>query len=331
VHQKKRVFSAVQPSGDITLGNYLGAVKHWAGMQDKFDCIFALADLHAITIRQDPKKLRENIIKTYALFMACGINPGKSIFFIQSGVSHHSQLAWILNCFTPIGDLSRMTQFKDKSIKNSENANAGLFTYPCLMAADILLYDTNFVPVGKDQKQHVEITRNIAKRFNFIYGDVFILPEPIIPEFGAKIMSLKDPTKKMSKSDSNNESFIAVLDEPEKIMKKIMRSKTDSGSEVRFLKKDLTGINNLITILSCITKKSILEIENEFSGKGYGEFKKYVAEAIVCELEPFRKKYFEFIKEENEIEKYFKKGAEEAEIIASKTLERVMKKIGFVH
>ncbi|MDR1364274.1 MAG: tryptophan--tRNA ligase [Oscillospiraceae bacterium] len=330
LNSKKRIFSAIQPSGSVTLGNYLGSLKNWQEMQENYDCIFAIADLHTLTIRQDPKLFNENILKTYTLFMACGINPEKSLFFIQSHVAAHSQLAWILNCYAFVGELSRMTQFKDKSKKYSENINAGLFTYPCLMAADILLYDTNFVPIGKDQKQHVEMTRDIAQRFNNLYGKTFVLPESIIPEIGSKIMSLKNPDKKMSKSDLNPESYIAILDEPKIIINKIQHAVTDSNSEIKYHKGELTGINNLITIYSCLTNKTLFEIEKEFEGKGYGHFKKIVSEIIISELEPIQKRFKDFNKNYDLIKSYYNKNSEAASLIAQEVLARVYEKIGLL-
>ncbi|MDR1240716.1 MAG: tryptophan--tRNA ligase [Oscillospiraceae bacterium] len=327
-YKKKIVFSAIQPSGNATLGNYLGAIKNWRDMQDEYDCIFALADLHAITVRQKPKELKENVIRNYALFIACGIEPEKCNFFIQSHVTAHSQLAWILNCHTQIGELSRMTQFKDKSKQHTENINAGLFTYPCLMAADILLYDTNFVPVGRDQKQHVEIARNIAQRFNSTYGETFILPEPLIPKLGAKIMSLKNPEKKMSKSSLDEDSTIFILDKPDLIIKKIKRAVTDSESSVKFTENETTGINNLIVIYSCITNKTFLEIEIEFENKGYGFFKNKVAEAIIEKFSSIQKKFDLLIKDKDFLEKCQKESTRKASEKASITLSRIYEKIG---
>ena len=269
---KKRVLSAIQPSGLLTLGNYLGALKNWSAMDKEFDCLFAVADLHAITVRQEPAKLRQQIYTTAALLLALGLDAEKNILFIQSQVPAHSQLAWILNCYTQFGELSRMTQFKDKSAKHADNVNAGLFTYPALMAADILLYKTDLVPVGADQKQHLELARDVATRFNGIYGDVFTIPEPYIAKTGARVMSLQDPTKKMSKSDENLNAWVAILDKPEDIMRKFKRAVTDSEAKV-CVGQGKDGINNLIAIYSAITGKTAEQIAAEFEGKGYGDFK----------------------------------------------------------
>ena len=326
--KKKRVFSAIQPSGTITLGNYLGAVKNWAAMQDEFDCIYALADLHTITVRQEPAQFRKNIIDAYASILACGIDTEKSLFFIQSHVAAHAQLAWILNCYTQFGELSRMTQFKDKSAKHADNVNAGLFTYPALMAADILLYQTDMVPVGADQKQHLELSRNVAERFNGIYGYVFKVPEPYIPTNGARVMSLQDPTKKMSKSDENVNSCIMLMDSPDVIMRKFKRAVTDSEACVRYSEgKD--GINNLMTIYSAVTGRSFDEIEKEFDGKGYGDFKSAVGEAVVEELRPIRERYEKYVADKAYMQECFKKADEIAQKISQRTLDKAMKKIGF--
>ena len=269
--KKKRVLSMIQPTGVFTLGNYLGALKNFVALQDDYECVYALADLHAITVRQEPAAFRKNTLSAYAMMLALGIDPEQSIFFIQSQVPEHAQLAWILNCYTQFGELSRMTQFKDKSAKHADNVYAGLFTSPCLMAADILLYNADYVPVGADQKQHLELARDVAERFNGLYSPTFVVPEGLIPKTGARIMSLQDPTKKMSKSDDNTASFITMLDTPDQIMKKFKRAVTDSEACVRYAEgKD--GINNLMGIYSCITGKSYGEIEREFDGRGYGEF-----------------------------------------------------------
>ncbi len=326
---RKVIFSAIQPSGTITLGNYLGALKNWISLQDQYDCIYALADLHTITVRQDPARFRRNTLEAYALLLACGIDPKKSPFFIQSHVPTHAQLAWVLDCYTQFGELQRMTQFKDKSARHPDNINAGLFTYPSLMAADILLYQTDLVPVGEDQKQHLELTRNIAARFNGIYGPVFKIPEAYIPEHGARIMSLQDPQKKMSKSDENINAFIAVLDRPDDIMRKFRRAVTDSGSTVRFA-EGKGGINNLMGIYSCITGETMEQIESDFAGKGYGDFKTAVGEAVVEHLRPIQKRYAEYIKDRGYLEKCWTYGAEKAYAISIRTLRKVMKKIGFL-
>lgn len=326
---KKTVLSCIQPSGMLTLGNYLGALKNWINMQEEFDCTFAVADLHAITVRQEPAKLRAQIHSTFALLLALGLDPEKSTLFIQSHVPEHSQLAWILSCYTQFGEMSRMTQFKDKSAKHADNVNVGLFAYPALMAADILLYNPDFVPVGADQKQHLEITRDIATRFNGLYGDVFKIPEPYIAKTGARVMSLQDPTKKMSKSDENLNSWVAILDTPDDIMRKFKRAVTDSEAKV-CIGEEKFGINNLIGIYSAITGKSAEAITAEFEGKGYGDFKMAVGEAVVEELRPIRERYEQIIKDKKLLEELYKSGAAKAERAAIRTLSKAMKKVGFV-
>ena len=326
---KKRVLSCIQPSGLLTLGNYLGALKNWVSMQDEFNCTFAVADLHAITVRQEPAKLRQQIYSTFALLLALGIDPEKNTVFIQSHVPEHSQLAWLLSCYTQFGEMSRMTQFKDKSTKHPDNINVGLFSYPVLMAADILLYQSDLVPVGEDQKQHLEIARDIAVRFNNIYGNVFTVPDAYISKSGARIKSLQDPYKKMSKSDENINSWIAILDSRDDIIRKFKRAVTDSDSSVR-LAEDKPGISNLINIYSAVTNKTAAETEREFSGKGYGEFKLAVGEAVADTLAPIKKRHDEIIKDKSEIERLYKSGAEKAEYIARKTYSKAMKKVGFV-
>ncbi len=285
--RKKIIFSGIQPTGTFTLGNYIGAVSRWGALQDEYDCIYSIVDMHAITVRQEPAKLRQQTLQSYALLLACGIDPERSVVFIQSHVRSHAELNWILACSTQYGELTRMTQFKDKSAKHPDDVNAGLFTYPVLMAADILAYKADLVPVGVDQKQHVELARNIAQRFNGKYGDFFTVPEPFISETGAKVMSLQEPAKKMSKSDDNPNACIYILDEPDVIIRKFKRAVTDSEAEVRFAEgKD--GINNLMTIYSSVTGKSFGDIEKEFSGKGYGDFKLAVGEAVADNLKPVR-------------------------------------------
>jgi len=327
--KKKVIFSAIQPSGTITLGNYLGALQNWVKLQDDYNCIFAVADLHAITVRQEPKAFRRNIMEAYALLLACGIDPEKSPFFIQSHVHTHAELAWILNCYTQFGELSRMTQFKDKSQKHADNVNAGLFTYPSLMAADILLYQADLVPVGIDQKQHLELTRNIAERFNGIYGNTFKVPDPYIAPVGAKVMSLQDPTKKMSKSDENVNAWVAVLDNPDVIMKKFKRAVTDSEAKV-CVGEGKDGINNLIGIMSAVTGKTADEITAEFEGKGYGDFKVAVAEAVIEKLRPIQQRFDEFINNKDYLTEQYRKSAEFALRLSQRTLDKVMKKIGYV-
>ena len=327
--KKKVIFSAIQPSGTITLGNYLGALRNWVKLQDDYNCIFAVADLHAITVRQEPKTFRQNILNAYALLLACGIDTEKSLFFIQSHVHTHAELAWVLNCYTQFGELSRMTQFKDKSAKHADNVNAGLFAYPSLMAADILLYKSDMVPVGADQKQHLELSRNIAERFNGIYGNTFTVPEPYISTVGARVMSLQEPTRKMSKSDENVNAWVAVLDKPDTIMKKFKRAVTDSEAVVR-VGEGKDGINNLIGIMSAVTGKTADEIAAEFEGRGYGDFKTAVAEAVIEEVKPIQARFEEYINNKDYLVEQYRKSAEIAEKISQRTLDKAMKKIGFI-
>ena len=325
----KRVLSMLQPTGTFTLGNYFGALKNFVPLQDEYECLYAMADLHAITVRQNPADLRQNVMKSYALTMACGIDPNKSVLFLQSHVAEHSQLAWILNCYTQFGELSRMTQFKDKSAKHADNINAGLFTYPCLMAADILLYNADYVPIGADQKQHLELTRNIADRFNGLYSPTFTVPDPLIAKHGARIMSLADPTRKMSKSDENVNGFVSLLDPRDTVIKKFKRAVTDSEACVRFADgKD--GINNLMTIYSCATGKTMEEIEREFEGKGYGDFKMAVGEAVADVLDPIQAEYNRLISDKAYLEELYRTNAEKASRIARKTVSKVMRKIGYI-
>ena len=326
---KKTVFSGIQPSGMLTLGNYLGALKNWVSMQEDYDCIFSVVDLHSITVRQDPIKLRKQIFDTYVLLLACGIDPKKSLLFIQSHVPAHSQLAWVFNCYTQFGELSRMTQFKDKSSRYAENINAGLFSYPSLQAADILLYNVDLVPIGADQKQHLELSRDIAVRFNGVHGDVFKIHDAYIPKQGARVMSLADPAKKMSKSDDNQNAYIAILDKPEDIMRKFKRAVTDSDAKV-FYGDGKEGINNLMGIYSAVTDKSFDEIEKEFDGKGYGDFKTAVGEAVAETLRPIRENFERISKDKAYVEECYKTAAFEAQKIANKTLNKVYKKIGFI-
>ena len=325
---KKKVLSAIQPSGTPTLGNYLGALKNWKNTAEDYDCAFAVADLHAITVRQDPKVFKKQIYDMYALLLALGLDPEKNIIFVQSQVPAHSQLAWLLNCYTQFGEMSRMTQFKDKSKSHADNVNVGLFSYPVLMAADILLYQADYVPVGADQKQHLEIARDIAERFNGIYGNVFTIPEPLIGKTGARVMSLSDPEKKMSKSDPNVKSFISILDPPETIVKKFKSAVTDSEACVRYAEgKD--GVNNLIGIYSCCTGKTYEQIEQEFAGKGYGDFKLAVADAVIAELKPLQDEFYRLTDDRAYIEECMKAGAQTATAVSKRTLDKVMKKIGF--
>ena len=327
--KKKRIFSAIQPSGQMTLGNYLGAIRNWVMLQDEFDCIYATANLHAITVRQDPKKLKENTTNLFALLIASGVDPEKCTFFHQSMVPAHAELSWVLSTYTQFGELSRMTQFKDKSQKHADNINAGLFTYPVLMAADILLYQADMVPVGADQKQHLELSRTIAERFNGVYGNTFVVPEPYITKTAARVMSLLDPSKKMSKSDPNTKSFILMVDEPATIMKKFRSAVTDSEASVRYAEgKD--GINNLIEIYSACTGLNFEQIEDEFRGKGYGDFKNAVGEAVVAQLEPIQTRYKELLKDKKYLDELAQRGAESASKLAKRTIDKVYKKVGLV-
>lgn len=327
--RKKVILSGIQPTGIFTLGNYLGAVKTWGQMQDDYHCCYMIADLHALTVRQEPQKLRKQVLECYALLLACGVDPKKSIVFIQSQVPAHAELGWILACNTQFGELSRMTQFKDKSAKHPENINAGLFTYPSLMAADILVYQADMVPVGEDQKQHLELARDVAGRFNNVYGNTFRIPEPYIGKQGARIMSLADPTRKMSKSDENQNATVSILDKPEQIVKKFKRAVTDSDMEVCY-KEGKDGINNLMSIYSVVTGKTMDEITAEFSGKGYGDFKTAVGEAVAEELRPVREEFDRLMADKAYLEQCYKEGAEKASRIASRTMEKVKRKVGLI-
>mgnify|MGYP001625029786 FL=1 len=326
--KKQVVLSAIQPTGTPTLGNYLGALKNWKNMADDYECYYAVADLHSITVRPEPAQLRRKTLEMYAFLLAIGLDPEKNTVFVQSHVSAHAQLGWILNCYTQFGEAARMTQFKDKSEKHPENVNVGLFAYPMLMAADILLYQANYVPIGVDQKQHLEITRNIADRFNGLYGETFTLPEPFIGKTGAKIMSLQEPTKKMSKSDTNVKAFISVLDDTDAIVRKIKSAVTDSEARVHYAQgKD--GVNNLMTIYSCCTGKDFAEIEKEFDGKGYGDFKAAVAEAVAAELAPVRDEFNRLIADKSYLNACMEAGAQKAARVANRTLRKAMKRVGF--
>lgn len=329
---KKVIFSAVQPSGNITLGNYLGAIKNWVDLQKDYHCCYSIVDEHSITVRQDPVLLRKRALDLLKLYIACGIDPEENILFIQSHVPAHAQLAWVLNCYTYMGELSRMTQFKDKSRAHADNINAGLFTYPVLMAADILLYQADLVPVGKDQMQHIEITRDIAERFNTLYGNVFKIPEGFMPKAGAKIMSLAEPTKKMSKSDENPKAYISMLDDFNVIAKKIKSAVTDSEGIIEYRDGDETkaGVNNLLTIMSAVTGRTIDSIAADYSGKGYGDFKADVAEAVVEHIKPIRAEYDRLSEDKAYLVDVYTKGAERANRIADRTLKKVYKKIGFI-
>ena len=327
---KKVILSGIQATGNLTLGNYIGALKNFVEMQDKYDCYYMIANLHALTVRREPEELRENTYKILATYLAAGIDPKKSTIFIQSNVHEHAELGWVLDCYTYMGELSRMTQFKDKSQKHADNINAGLFTYPSLMAGDILLYQADVVPVGEDQRQHLEITRDIAERFNKIYGETFKVPEAYISKNGARIMGLQDPKSKMSKSSTIPNDTILLIDTPEEIEKKIKKAVTDSEGIVKYDEELKPGVSNLMNIYGIITKKTMDEIEEEFSGKGYGEFKKVVAEAVVKELEPFQKRYNEYINNKELLKAIYEEGAKKAEERASKTLKEVYEKIGIL-
>ena len=329
LNDQKVSYSGVQPSGNLTIGNYLGAIKNFATYSEQYKCFYCVVDSHAITVRQVPAELRRRTYETLALYMACGLDPEKNTLYVQSHVPMHTELAWILNCYSMFGELSRMTQFKDKSAKHADNINAGLFTYPVLMAADILLYQTDIVPVGIDQKQHVELCRNIATRFNQLFPDTFTIPEPIISKSGMKIMSLAEPTKKMSKSDENTNAVVYILDDKDTIIRKFKRAVTDSDTAVRFAEgKD--GINNLMTIYSCFTGKTLPEIEKEFEGKGYGDFKMAVGEACADALAPVQQRFRQILADKSYLEEVMKKGADEASYYARKTISKVKRKVGFV-
>ena len=326
---KKRVFSGIQPTASFTLGNYLGAVRNWPLLQDEYDCIYCVVDQHAITIRQTPAELRRKSMESAAMLLASGIDPAKSLLFIQSQVPQHAQLSWVLNCNAQFGELTRMTQFKDKSSKHADNINAGLFTYPVLMAADILLYGTHYVPVGADQKQHVELARDIAQRFNSNYSETFVLPEPMIPKTGARVMSLQEPTRKMSKSDENGKSTVFMTDTADVIVKKFKSAVTDSDGVVRYDVENKPGISNLMGIYSVLTGKSYEEIEKEFDGQGYGSFKTAVAESVVDSLRPVQDEYNRILADKAYLEGVLKEGAEKARYQANKLVNKVYRKVGF--
>lgn len=327
--KKPIVLSMIQPTSIPTLGNYLGALKNWEKMSTDYDCLYAVADLHALTVHPEPAELRKQTLEMFAILLSIGLDPQESIIFIQSHVGYHAELTWILNCYTQFGEASRMTQFKEKSANHTDNVNVGLFAYPVLMAADILIYQANFVPVGADQKQHLEIARDIAERFNNLRGNTFTLPEPYIGKVGAKVMSLQDPTAKMSKSDPNPKASISLLDTPEAILKKFKSAVTDSEACVRYAEgKD--GINNLISIYSCCTGLDYAAVEKEFEGKGYGDFKVAVAEAVIEELRPVQEKYNDLMKNKDYLLETAKQGAEKASRLAYKTLAKAKKKVGLL-
>lgn len=329
MEQKKKILSLIQPTNTPHLGNYLGAMCNWVKMQEEFDCTYGIADLHSLTVRQDPAKLRAQIKESYALLIASGLDPEKSTLFVQSHNPNHSELAWLLNCYTQFGELSRMTQFKDKSAKHPDNINAGLFTYPVLMAADILLYQADMVPVGVDQMQHLELARNVCQRFNGVYGDVFTMPEGYVTKATAKVMSLQEPTKKMSKSDENVNASVSVLDDRDTIIRKFKRAVTDSETEV-CARDGKDGIVNLMSIYGGVTGKSFDEIEAEFKGKGYGDFKLAVGEAVADKLAPMQEEYKRVSSDKAYIESCMKQGAEKAYKVSRKTLQKVQKKVGFI-
>lgn len=329
---KPIVLSGCQPSGQLSIGNYIGALRQWVAMQETHDCRFMLVDLHALTVRQAPEKLREATLDGLALYLACGLDPARSIVFVQSHVPEHAQLAWVLNCYTQMGELNRMTQFKDKSERHASNINAGLYTYPALMAADILLYQANEVPVGNDQKQHLELARDVATRFNNLYGEVFAIPEPYIPPVGARIMSLQDPTKKMSKSDENENNFIGLLEDPKRISKKLKRAVTDSDEQARiyFDPETKAGVSNLLSILAAATGQSIESIVPAYEGKMYGHLKTDTADAVVAMLEPVQARYHELRNDRGHLDSIMRQGADAASEQAAATLKRVYDVIGLI-
>ncbi|WP_417657652.1 tryptophan--tRNA ligase [Pseudidiomarina aestuarii] len=329
---KPIVLSGCQPSGQLSIGNYIGALRQWVKMQSTHDCLFMLVDLHAITVRQEPEQLRNATLDGLALYMACGLDPEQSTIFVQSHVPQHAELAWILNCYTQMGELNRMTQFKDKSDRHAHNVNAGLFTYPALMAADILLYQANEVPVGNDQKQHLELTRDVATRFNNLYGDIFTVPEPFIPQVGARVMSLQDPTKKMSKSDDNENNYIGLLEDPKKITKKLKRAVTDSDEQARiyFDTEEKPGVSNLLSILSAATGTSIADLVPQYEDKMYGHLKTDTAAAVVAMLEPIQQRYQEYRNNLDYLQQVMGKGADAAAERAARTLRQVYDAVGFV-
>lgn len=330
MEDKKIILSGIQATGSLTLGNYLGALNNWVEMQDKYDCYYMIADLHTLTVRRDPEELRRNTLSLLALYIAAGLDPEKNTIFVQSHVPAHSQLSWILNCYTYIGELNRMTQFKDKAAKHADNINSGLFNYPVLMAADILLYNADLVPVGDDQRQHLEITRDIAERFNKLYGETFKIPEAYVGKAGARIMGLQDPTSKMSKSAENELDKILLTDSPEDIMKKFKKAVTDSENKVRYDKETKPGVSNLMTIYGVIKNKSMEEIEKEFDGVGYGDFKKAVGEAVVERLEPLQARYNELINEPEKLRAIYEKGDKRAQEKTADLLKEVYRKVGLV-
>ena len=332
MNEKKVMLSGIKPSGDLTLGSYLGAIRNWGARAEEFDCYYFMADLHAITVRHDPAALRRRTLEQLAQYIACGLDPEKNTLFVQSHVHQHAELGWVLNCYAMFGELSRMTQFKDKSAKNAENINGGLFTYPSLMAADILLYQPDFVPVGEDQRQHVELTRNIVQRFNGIYGEVFKMPESYVPKVGARIMSLTNPSAKMSKSENEDTGRVTLMDDPAVILKQFKRAVTDSDTErcVRYDPEGKPGVANLMTIYAAVTGKTYGDIEREFDGQGYGAFKTAVGEAVVEALRPIREETRRLLADKAYLEGVYRAGAEKASRTAERTLRKVYKKVGFI-
>ncbi len=328
--RKPAIFSGIQPSGRLTIGNYIGALKNFDQFQATYDCNYCVVDMHSITVRQDPAKLRKQTLELAALYVAVGLDPERTNLYVQSHVSAHAELAWILNCYTYMGEMSRMTQFKDKSRKHEENINVGLFTYPVLMAADILLFQTDLVPIGEDQRQHLEIARDIAIRFNNAYSPTFKVPEAYIPKVGARVMSLQEPTAKMSKSDDNQDNFVAILDSPDAIMKKFKRAVTDSETEVRFDVENKPGVSNLMSIYGAMKGVTMDQVSAEFAGQGYGSFKEAVGTAVAEGLKPVQDKYHQLIADTEGLEKMLGKGAEKAEYLARKTLSKVQRKVGFL-
>lgn len=328
MENKKRIFSGIQPSGNLTIGNYLGALRNWVQLQDDYECLYCVVNQHAITVRQDPAVLRRRSLETMAIFLACGVSPDKSILFIQSHVPEHTMLNWVLCCSTYMGELQRMTQYKDKSARHSDNVNAGLFTYPVLMASDILLYQADLVPVGADQKQHVELARDICGRFNNLHGETFVMPEPYIPKIGARIMSLQEPEKTMSKSDPNPNAFVCILDEPDVVVRKIKRAVTDSEGIIAYDPENRAGVSNLLSIYVACTGKNVEDCVSEFEGKGYGALKSTVADAVVATLSPIQSEYNRYISDKEYLSSIIDDGAEKASAIAQRTIRKVYHKMG---
>ena len=326
--QKQRIFSGIQPTGNLTLGNYIGALRNFSLLQDQYDCLYSIVDLHALTVRQNPTELRKACLRTMALFLASGLDPEKNIIYFQSQVAQHAELSWVLNCFTYMGEMSRMTQFKDKSAKHADNINCGLFTYPVLMAADILLYQANLVPIGADQKQHLEITRDIAERFNGIYGDVFTIPEGYFPKVGARVMSLQEPTRKMSKSDPDD-CYIAILDPEDAIRRKIKRAVTDSDGEIRYDPENKPGVSNLLSIIAAMSNQDIASIVNDLQGQGYGALKNRCTEVVLDTLLPIQAEHARLMADKGYLQSILDENAQRANYLAQKTLRKIQKKVGF--